>query len=123
MEETDGDRLHTLCFEAISQLRNSVKIKRGDDLALVVHSLRNFESQVTGNEGRLFAKTQVIDVRPVGATDLEHVPKPFTGDERGARAGPFHQRIDDDSRAVDKLLNLAGGDARFCEGVHDAVTE
>src|SRR5918995_4946568 len=116
MEEADSDRLHALRLEPTSQLRNRIGLERGDYLAFVVRSLGNLEAQVAGNEGWLFAKTQVVDVRPVGAADLEHVAKTLTCDDRGASAGSLHQRVDHDGRAVDKLLDRFGSHTRFLEG-------
>jgi hypothetical protein len=51
-------------------------------------------------------------LEPVFGAHLDHVAEAFGGDERRLRAAPFDQRVGDQRRAVDDLVDLATGRPR-----------
>ena len=52
-------------------------------------------------------------LKPAFGAHLDHIAKPFGGDQSGFRPAPFDQRVGGQGRSVNDLTNVSGRDPRL----------
>ena len=88
----------TSAARSAATVRQGCRVERREH-AVGRDALADGESQLPRHQRRR-AAPQVVEVRPVLAADLDHVPEALGGDQRDARAAPLEQRVGGDCRAV-----------------------
>ena len=82
---------------------------------------RTSNLQAAGDERPRLAVGEVVEVRPVRASDLEHVSEALGGQQRGPGAAAFRDGVDHDRRAVDEGRDVGGVDPRAPQRVERAL--
>ena len=95
-------------------------MQRHADAPPGVDPLAHLEAQPARHEGDLLAVAQVVEVGAVAARDLQHVAKALGGDQRGLRARPLRDGVDDGRPAVDEVIHGVGVELRLIDGVEHA---
>jgi hypothetical protein len=85
--------------------------------------LRDFQAATARHERRGTPIQDVVHPEEVAAPDLEHVAEAIGGDEPGARALAFEQRVDADGRAVDHQSRVGKASAGLIDAAEHAVQE
>ena len=71
------------------------------------HALGHPEAQLRGHQRRGRGAAQVIQVRAVLASQLDHVGEAVGGEQRGPRRAALQQRVGGDRHAVGEALDVA----------------
>ena len=93
------------------------------DAAFGIDPLAHLEAQPARHKGDLLAVAEIVEIGAVAARDLQHVPKALGGDERGLRAGPLGDRVDDRRPTVDEVVHSVGVEPGLVDGVEHALRE
>ena len=110
MEEAECDGADVERFDAARRLAGACLVKRAQHLACVTDSLGNLEAQMPRDDRLRLDPLEVVHAGVVGAHDLEHIPKPPGGDQRGLRQLPLEQRVEHDGRAVHEIIDIGERD-------------
>ena len=110
MEEAECDGADVERFDAARRLAGACLVKRAQHLACVTDSLGNLEAQMPRDDRLRLDPLEVVHAGVVGAHDLEHIPKPPGGDQRGLRQFPLEQRVEHDGRAVHEIIDIGERD-------------
>ena len=116
VQEADGDRLDALRAAGVGDGVELGELEWNEDVAVAVDTLAHLEAQPPRHERLGLAADEVVHVGPVPAADLEHVAEAARGDERGQGTGALGQRVDDDRRAVDEVLDVLERDIAGASG-------
>ena len=119
MQQADRDRLDAVLLEARHESMHRVLVEGNEDLAQVVHPLRDRPAQVPRHEGGRPIDGDVVLLEAVLQGHLDRVPEPFGDEERGLRAGALDEGIGGEGRAVDEEVHLARLDPRRPNGLPD----
>ena len=119
VQEQDGDRLRTLRHRLRDHRAHLRLVERDEHLALRVHALADFETQVAVDQRLVPLEEEIVGFRPVDAADLVDVAKALRCDERAARAGALQDGVDRDRGAVQEQPR----GAERCAGLGDAVLD
>ena len=108
VEETHRDGLDSfLRRDPIDDRRDVPVVERGQHHPVPVDPLPDLEAQVTLHQRRGLLPAEVVGERDADAAKLQHVAEPVRGDERGARAPPFQNRVRGDGGGVHDLAHPA----------------
>jgi hypothetical protein len=103
VEEADCDGLDSGFAQARRQDAALGLVQRAQHGAVGQDALVELEAEAALDEGRRLAPEEVVHVRDAKPAQLEHVPEPGRGDERGRAAAPLEDGVRRDGRAVDDL--------------------
>jgi hypothetical protein len=123
VEEADGDGLHSLCLARIDDRFQVLGRQRCPDAAICADALADFEAKVTRHEWFRLVELEVVHVRAVAASDLQHVAETGGCHERGLHAAPLGDGVDDDGRPVDEGDHGSRIDLPSVDGGENTVRE
>ena len=121
VQEADRHRLRALAPGGRNGGADALLVERREGLALVAHPLGDLEPEPPWDKRLRLRVGEVVEVRPVRALDLEHVPEPLRRQERGRGALPLRERVDDHGRPVGEELDRA--EVGLGDRVHHALLE
>jgi hypothetical protein len=111
MQKVDDDGLGAQCNQFLRGIAEFVLAKRIYDRARRIHPLRDFETEVAGNDG-LERSNQTVRVRPCSSAEFENVAEASGRDETAFRELALQHGIRRRGRAVnekiDALRTLSG---------------
>ena len=117
MEELDRDRLDPFGPATIDDRIEIRGLKRFLDPALGINPLAHLETEPAWHEGGLFLVAKIVEIRPIAAGDLQHVPKSFGRDQRGLDALSLGDRIDDGRAAMHEVVHGRAVELSLTDGV------
>jgi hypothetical protein len=112
VQERDGHRLDAAGAHLVGQLADLARDERPLDRAIGQHALVELEPPAAPHQRARHLEVDVVQIVAVLAADLDRITEAARRDQRRARAAPLDQRVGHQGRAVDHLLDAAGGDAR-----------
>ncbi len=121
VQQADGDRLYALGAEQRQRLVERGKVQRRDLVAVIIHPLDDLAAEIALHErGRLLV-SEIEEVRPVTAADLDGIAKALGGDQPDLGALALGQRVDDDRGAMGEEIDRADIDLGLFQNVENAL--
>ncbi len=108
MQEADGNRADAGALKPRGQTAKAGGGGRAQHGAVGVHPLLHAEAQRAFDEKAARRGREVIQLRTILAADFEQILEPGGGDESGARALAFQQRVGGDGGSVDHVHGRVG---------------
>ena len=123
VQQAHRDRLDALRMQRSDQAQHLIRVEPHLDGAVGEHALVQLEAQTARRErGRPFHE-QIVHVVAVLAPDLDRVAKAARGDQRGAGALAFDQRVGEQGGAVHHVRDRGGGKVGLVENLPDALLD
>src|SRR5215471_6546955 len=106
VEITDRYRLHLGCPQNIDSFAEGVTVKRNFDSSVGAEPFAHAEPQMPWHELYRWWQAKVVAVVLEPLAHLDDIAMPFGGQQTGARALQFEQRVGCHGRAVNNAFGL-----------------
>ena len=124
VEKDDGDGLHPPGPAVFRDGRDLGLGQRTYHASIRSDSLGDLEPEGAGHEGVRRAGSEIVEVRPVAAPDLQHISEPARGDQRSAHALALENGVDDGGTAMHEeagVTRLDAGGGHLVNDVDDPL--
>src|SRR5438045_1240675 len=98
VQEQDGDRLEILFFQDLRYAAYRLFVQWCADRAVGQDALWDLEDVLARNQGPMLFEARVEGFGAIDAADFVDVAEALGGEQRGARAGAFDNRVDNHGR-------------------------
>ena len=110
MEEAERDGADAERRDPVRNFAGALLIQRTQHLAGVTDTLGDFEAQMARDDRLRLHPLEVVHAGVVGAHDLQHIPKPRRGHQRGLWQLPLQQCVEHDGRAMHEVIDIGERD-------------
>ena len=117
VKQADREAFRPRAGKEIREFLKCLVSERGDHLDLDVDTFAETETQRPRHQRLRAGNHQIVLLKPVFVTDIDHVGKAGGAHEGGPGAFPLDNRVGGERRAVDDEVNVTGRDAGTCQQI------